>query len=209
MELQKRIYYDMLDIFNIVNNNQKITYGLQERKFVLNKILDDKRLRKMLLEFVEKIIVCIGNGNKLLFCGNGGSAADCQHIVAEFVVKLSKERSALPAISLTSNTSIITAISNDFSFDMIFSRQLEGIAKKGDIFIGISTSGKSQNIIEAFKLAKKKEVFSVAITGESSSELHALSDMNLIIPTKNTQLIQEVYIMFFHIICELLDDIYE
>ena len=199
----------MLDIFNIVNNNQKITYGLQERKFVLNKILDDKRLRKMLLEFVEKIIVCIGNGNKLLFCGNGGSAADCQHIVAEFVVKLSKERSALPAISLTSNTSIITAISNDFSFDMIFSRQLEGIAKKGDIFIGISTSGKSQNIIEAFKLAKKKEVFSVAITGESSSELHALSDMNLIIPTKNTQLIQEVYIMFFHIICELLDDIYE
>lgn len=199
----------MQDIFKKNDISKRLLLDLKDRKSIIDKILDDEELSNGLGLLVKKTIECVNDGNKLLFCGNGGSAADCQHIVAEFVVKMSKIRSALPAVSLTSNASIITAISNDFGFNKIFSRQIESIAKKGDIVIGISTSGKSENILEAFKIAKEMKVLSIAITGQVNSELHKFTDINLVFPTKNTQLIQEIYLTIFHIICGLLEDTYE
>lgn len=144
-----------------------------------------------------------------MLCGNGGSAADCQHIVAEFIVKLSKLRKSLPAISLTSNNSIITAISNDIDYNTIFTRQLEGIANPRDILIGISTSGNSQNIVSAFEYAKQNGLYTISVTGDSNNKLINFADTSIIIPSQNTQIIQEVYLMLFHILCERLDEVYE
>ena len=156
----------------------------------------------------DKFLECFERGNKLIFCGNGGSAADCQHIVGEFIVKLSKLRKSLSAISLTSNNSIITAIANDIDFNSIFVRQLEGIAKPNDVLIGISTSGNSQNIINAFEYANENNIYTVSVTGDTENKLTDLGKSNILIPSKNTQIIQEIYIMLFHIICEKIDEIY-
>lgn len=180
-----------------------------ERKLSIEQLVDDDKLLQQLLFLNNKVIECFNRGNKLIFCGNGGSAADCQHIVAEFVVKLSKLRKSLSAISLTSNNSIITAISNDIDYNTIFTRQLEGIAKRHDILIGISTSGNSQNIINSFEFAKQNGIHTISVTGDSNNKLLSIADTNIIIPSQNTQIIQEVYLMIFHILCEKLDEVYE
>lgn len=180
-----------------------------ERQLSIEQFINDEGLLQKLLLLYNKFFECFDRGNKLMFCGNGGSAADCQHIVAEFIVKLSKLRKALSAISLTSNNSIITAISNDNDYNTIFTRQLEGIAKSQDILIGISTSGNSQNIIDSFEYAKQNDIYTVSVTGDNKNRLLRLADISIIIPSQNTQIIQEIYLMIFHIICEKLDEIYE
>lgn len=182
---------------------------VQERQSVVEQLIHDEEILSEAQLLHEKCHNCFFNGNKLIFCGNGGSAADCQHIAAEFIVKLSKIRRALPAISLTSNTSVITAISNDIDYESVFIRQLEGIAKPRDILIGISTSGNSQNIINSFQYAREHDIYTVSVTGNNKSELWCLADTRLIIPSKNTQIIQEVYLMIFHIMCEKLEELYE
>lgn len=150
---------------------------------------------------------CFKAGNKLLICGNGGSAADAQHIAAEFVGKFYRiDRPALPAIALNVNTSIITAIGNDFGYDGIFTRQVEALGVKGDVLIGISTSGNSKNIIEAAKLAIKKEMFFVSLTGKNSCELDKLSHVQIKAPSDNTPIIQNIHIATFHTICELVEN---
>lgn len=186
-----------------------IKYKFHERQSSIERLINDNNLLNNLLFLYNKLLECFDNGNKLIFCGNGGSAADCQHIVAEFIVKLSKLRKSLPAISLTSNSSVITAISNDIDFNTVFTRQLEGIAKPNDILIGISTSGSSRNIVSAFEYARRNDLYIVSVTGDCNNKLLSLADISLIVPSQNTQIIQEIYLMIFHMLCEKLDEVYE
>lgn len=153
-----------------------------------------------------KIIVASlkANGKVFLF-GNGGSASDAQHIAAEFVGRFQKDRQALPAIALTTNTSIITALSNDYGYEIIFSRQIEALAKAGDVAIGISTSGKAKNVLLGVKKAKDLGLKTICLSGGSGSELAKAADLTLLIPSATTARIQEAHIVIGHIICELIE----
>tara|TARA_B110000908_G_C10253639_1_gene453837 strand:- start:401 stop:961 length:561 start_codon:yes stop_codon:yes gene_type:complete len=150
----------------------------------------------------------LDNNCKIIFCGNGGSAADSQHLAAEFVGRFVKERKSLPAISLTTDSSAITAIGNDYGFDRIFERQLDSIGHVGDVLVGISTSGNSLNIINAFKLASKKKIITISLTGNKGGLLKSISDLNINVDSSVTARIQEIHILIGHILCELVDDTY-
>ena len=184
---------------NTINNR------LDETLEVLSKI---KQTQTDLINEVAKIITeSFKSGNKLLICGNGGSAADAQHIAAEFIGKFYKiDRPALPAIALNTNTSIITALANDFGYDMTFSRQVEGLGQKGDVFITISTSGNSINALEAAKIARDKGMKVISFTGEGGGKLADVSDITIKIPSKNTPIIQNAHISILHIICEIVEN---
>ncbi len=151
------------------------------------------------------LIDSIRRGNKILFCGNGGSAADAQHIVAELVHKLTRRRKSLPAIALTTNTSLLTAIANDDSYDLIFSRQIEGIGRSGDILIAISTSGNSPNLLKAVSMAKFIDMKTVCLCG-SGGRLKEIVDIAIKVPSTDTQRIQECHILIGHIITEVIED---
>ena len=138
--------------------------------------------------------------------GNGGSAADCQHLAAEFVGRFTRERRALPSIALTVDTSILTAIGNDYGFDAVFSRQIEALANQGDVVIGISTSGNSPNVLNAMLVAKEKGCVTVAFTGETGGKLAPLCDLTLKIPSKVTARIQEMHILCGHILCDIAEE---
>ncbi len=146
------------------------------------------------------------NGGKLLVFGNGGSAADAQHIAAELAFRMGRERRALPALALTTDTSLLTAVSNDRSFDLVFARQLQALGRKGDVALGISTSGNSSNVIEAFKEAKEIGITTVALLGNDGGKAASLVDVALIVPHPETPRIQEVHITIGHIICQLIED---
>ena len=159
-------------------------------------------------EIVNCAKICINSlesGNKILLFGNGGSASDAQHIAAELVGRYKSERNGLPAIALTTDTSIITSIGNDFGYDKIFSRQVEAIANEGDVLIGISTSGQSDNVISALKLAKKINCTSVGMSGRGGGEMNEICDVNLVVKSEDTARIQEMHILIGHIICNLID----
>jgi D-sedoheptulose 7-phosphate isomerase len=145
-------------------------------------------------------------GNKILIAGNGGSAADAQHIAAEFIGRYEKDRPSLPAIALTVDTSALTAISNDYGFEAVFSRQIEGLGQKGDIFIGISTSGNSKNIIKAVETAYKKGLKIILFLGKDGGILRGKGDVDLIVPSQRTARIQEMHILFGHIICSFAEN---
>ncbi len=151
------------------------------------------------------IIDAYKNDKKVLWCGNGGSAADAQHLACELVSKFLMNRTALKSIALTTNTSIMTAISNDFTFDKIFERQVEALADNGDIVIGITTSGKSKNIVNALKAAKEKGAVTIALTGKNTNELKDYADYLVPTPSNITPHIQEAHIMIGHIICYLVE----
>ncbi|KJR42019.1 phosphoheptose isomerase [Candidatus Magnetoovum chiemensis] len=153
----------------------------------------------------QKCLNTLKNGNKIMLAGNGGSAADSQHIAAEIVGRFKKERKGLPAIALTTDTSILTAIGNDYSFAKIFSRQIEAIANKGDLLIAISTSGNSENIIEAVKTSKENGVYTVGLLGNKGGRLKNIVDSSIIVASDNTPRIQECHILIGHIICEIID----
>lgn len=148
------------------------------------------------------------NGHKIMLCGNGGSAADSQHIAAEFVGRFHKERISLPAIALTTDTSILTAVGNDYGYDVVFKRQVEGLGREGDVLIGISTSGNSKNVIEAFMEAKAKGIKTIAFTGEKESHSSEVADITLRVPSTVTARIQECHILSGHIICSFIDEEY-
>ena len=160
-------------------------------------------------EDVENIVrtctAALKNGNKILFCGNGGSAAQAQHLAAELVGRYKMERRALAALSLTVDTSDITAIGNDYGYDDIFRRQLEGLGKAGDVLIGLSTSGNSTNVIRAFELARSMDIRTVAFTGEGGGKMKALADICLTVPSNQTNHIQEMHITIGHIVCGLVE----
>ena len=162
-------------------------------------------------KFLDFVIKTLKKGNKIILFGNGGSASDAQHIAAELVVKYKKKRKSIPAISLSTDTSALTAIGNDFSFNEIFSRQIESIGKPGDIAIGITTSGKSKNVINALKLAKKKKLISVILTKKkypNKQHLNKISDLILGVPANETARIQELHILVGHLMCAVIDEVF-
>ncbi len=179
----------------------------------ISKYIDDsirtKRLLKKQIPLIEKvsdlIIQSLRLGGKLILMGNGGSAADAQHIAAEFVGKYNITRKGLPAVALATNSSIITAIGNDFGYDKVFYRQIEALATKNDLIIAISTSGNSKNVIEAIKLAKKKGIVTVGFTGKKGGKMSSLVDLAIKVPSSNTQNIQESHIMLGHILVGLVE----
>jgi len=161
---------------------------------------------KIISKIAKDCSKALRRGNKIVLCGNGGSAADAQHIAAEFIGRFSKmNRKSLSAIALTTNSSILTAVANDFSFSKVFSRQVEGIVSKGDILIAISTSGKSKNVIEAIKKAKLLGATTISLSGKNKSPMSKISDITLHVPSINTQRIQEAHITVGHLICSLVE----
>lgn len=186
--------------------NQFITDSLNESSETKLKIkehcFDD------IIKAIDLLVNCYKNGNKLLLCGNGGSAADCQHIATELMIRLSHhiQRPALPAIALTTDTSNLTAGGNDIGFENVFARSVEGLGNKGDVLLAISTSGNSPNVIKAVEMAHEKEMMVIGFLGGSGGKLKQLVDLPIIIPSSNTQRIQEGHITVAHIICELVED---
>jgi D-sedoheptulose 7-phosphate isomerase len=154
----------------------------------------------------ETIINALKAGKKVILCGNGGSAADAQHIAAELTGRYKTERASLPAIALTTDTSALTAIGNDYGYDKVFVRQAEAFVQEGDIVIGISTSGNSQNVVEAFELANKRDAITIAMSGRDGGKMKSHADINLIVPSDNTPRIQEMHILIGHTICQIIDD---
>ncbi|UEG54956.1 D-sedoheptulose 7-phosphate isomerase [Mucilaginibacter daejeonensis] len=152
------------------------------------------------------ILDCLSRGNKVLLFGNGGSASDAQHIAAEFVGRFVKDRRSYPAIALTTDTSALTAIGNDYGFERVFERQVEGLAVKGDVVIGISTSGNSPNVLRGLQYAKKLECAVIGMSGNDGGAMNALCDINLVVPSTITARIQEMHILTGHIICQMVDE---
>jgi D-sedoheptulose 7-phosphate isomerase len=175
----------------------------KESAEVKNRFLKENLSR--LLDVIKLISHCFEAGNKLFFFGNGGSAADAQHLAAEFVNRYIMDRPPLPAIALTTDTSILTSISNDFSFREVFAKQLKALGKEGDVAVGISTSGTSPNIIKAFEVAKEMGMKTIALTGNDGGSLVKIADVSLIVPSSSTPRIQEVHILIGHILCELVE----
>ncbi len=161
---------------------------------------------KVLDELAQRMIDVFKRGNKILLCGNGGSAADAQHIAAEFVGRFKRERKSLPAIALTTDSSILTALANDYSYDLVFARQVEGLGQKGDLLIAISTSGASKNVIAAARKAKEMGITVVGFTGKLGRELQKVSDFNFLAGSEKTSHIQEMHITALHAISEAVED---
>ena len=187
----------------MVNKNKKI-YEIFESSSEI--ILDSKKLSKDIDRSITIITKAIRNGNKIVVFGNGGSAADAQHMAAEFIGRFMKERESFPAIALSTDTSIITAIGNDYSFDKIFSRQSEALVKKGDVVIAISTSGNSKNVLHGMKTSKKIGAKIITLTGKKGVKMRSQSDVFLNVPSTITSRIQEVHRIIIHIICEMVEN---
>lgn len=182
-------------IKNYIEKSIETKRNILENENILSKIRD-----------VSLVIVdSLKNGGKVLICGNGGSAADSQHIAAELVGRLSFDRPGLPAMALTVDSSILTAVGNDYGYEMVFSRQVQACAQKGDVLIGISTSGNSKNVVNAILEAKENGVFTVGFTGEKDGLISANADITINIPSSETPIIQESHIMAGHIICAMVE----
>jgi len=169
-------------------------------------ILNDSDLINKIVAAVETISEAFRNGNKVLFCGNGGSAADAQHLAAEFSGRFYKDRRSLPAEALHCNTSYLTAVANDYGYEFVYSRIVDGIGATGDVLVGISTSGNSKNIIKAYEVAKGKGINIISLTGNNGGGMKANSNILLDIPSTDTPRIQECHILIGHIICELVEE---
>lgn len=150
-------------------------------------------------------VAALKNGNKIMFCGNGGSAADSQHLAAELVGRYKMNRPAMNALALTVDTSILTAVGNDYGYDTIFERQVEGLGKEGDVLVGLSTSGNSKNVLLAFELAQKKGIKTVAMTGSSGGKMKELADYAINVPSDVTNNIQEMHIAVGHLLCGVIE----
>jgi D-sedoheptulose 7-phosphate isomerase len=170
-------------------------------------LLNDDSFHGLVTQVAMRIVNSLGLGGKVFFFGNGGSAADAQHLAAEFTGRFLKERRALPALALSVNSSSLTAIGNDYGFDLVFARQLEALGKEGDVAVGLSTSGNSPNVIRALEAAKSKSIFSVALTGKSGGKLKNTADCTICIPSEETPRIQECHILTGHLICEMVEEV--
>ena len=173
---------------------------------VKQALLRDETFGALVADAALQIVKALRAGGKVLFFGNGGSAADAQHLAAEFTGRYLKERKALPALALHANTSALTAIGNDYGFDLVFARQLEALGKEGDVAVGISTSGNSPNVLRALEVAKSKSIYTVALTGASGGKMKDVADCTIRIPSDETPRIQECHILTGHIICEIAEE---
>ncbi len=187
---------------------EKIKNIIQSSIDVKKNILADDKILQTIMDCVNVIVHAFESGNKVLFCGNGGSASDAQHLAAEFSGRFYTDRDALPAEALHCNTSYITAVANDYSYEVIYSRLLKGIGNEGDVLVGLSTSGNSKNIINAFEVAKEKKIITIAFTGSTGGKLKKYTDHLINIPSDDTPRIQESHITIGHIICQLVEEIY-
>lgn len=175
---------------------------------VKEQILQNDQLISKVDKIATSITQALRNGNRVYFCGNGGSAADAQHLAAEFSGRFYTDRDALPAEALHCNTSYLTAVANDYSYDVVYSRLIKGIGLKGDFLVGLSTSGNSGNIVKAFETAREKGIVTVGFTGESGGKMKELSDYLINVPSTDTPRIQESHILLGHIICQLVEEQY-
>lgn len=172
------------------------------------QVLQNAELLATVEKVIEIITIAFKKGNRVYFCGNGGSAADAQHLAAEFSGRFYTDRKALPAEALHCNTSYLTAVANDYGYDVVYSRMIDGIGEEGDILIGLSTSGNSGNIIKAFEVAREKGITTIAFTGITGGQMKAVSDYLINIPSTDTPRIQESHITIGHIICQLVEEKY-
>ena len=173
---------------------------------VKQAVLQDEKLISTIENVVNVIVNAFKNGKHVYFCGNGGSAADAQHLAAEFSGRFYTDRKALPAEALHCNTSYLTAVANDYSYDVVYSRIIEGIGLEGDILVGLSTSGNSKNIVKAFEKANEKKIVTVGLTGSSGGVMRSCSNYIINIPSSDTPRIQESHILVGHIICQLTEE---
>ncbi|MCI8362392.1 MAG: D-sedoheptulose 7-phosphate isomerase [Clostridia bacterium] len=183
----------------------KIIENVIEEQIENLKKLKESNYSKKIVDISKTIVECLKSGNKILIAGNGGSASDAQHFAGEIVGRFLLERRGLACVCLNTDTSVMTCIANDYSYDDIFSRQIEAIGKKGDIFIGISTSGNSKNVIKAVEKSKKMGITTIGFLGKDGGKLKNIVDDALIIPYKSTARVQEHHIMSIHLICEIVE----
>jgi D-sedoheptulose 7-phosphate isomerase len=208
-------------LINRYNFSPNSTMKTQENTKLLNDLVRDRIQRSIdvkeallnlpafhdrVAQAAMQIVRTLRSGGKILFFGNGGSAADAQHLAAEFTGRYLKERRALPALALHANSSAVTAIGNDYGFDLVFARQMEALGKEGDVAVGISTSGNSRNVLRALEVAKSKSIYTVALTGSSGGKMKDLADCTMCIPSEETPRIQECHILTGHIICEIVEE---
>jgi D-sedoheptulose 7-phosphate isomerase len=186
--------------------NNYITHQISEAQQVMSTMLADKDLLTTVEASAVACIQCLKNDGKILLAGNGGSAADAQHIAGEFVSRFAFDRPGLPAMALTTDSSILTSIGNDYGFEKLFSRQVQALGNKGDVFIGYSTSGKSINILSAFKEAKAQGLICIGLTGNQDGPMLELCDFVLKIPSSDTPKIQEGHLVLGHILCGLVEN---
>jgi D-sedoheptulose 7-phosphate isomerase len=182
-----------------------IVSSIQESIKVKQALLEDKHLLTQIADVIKEFVLALSSGHKILLFGNGGSAADAQHIAAEFVGRFQMERTPLPALALTVNTSALTGIGNDYAYENVFSRQIEALGSAGDVAVGISTSGKSPNVIKALAAAKAKGLVTVALAGKFGSMLQEVSRYCLCVPSDQTPRIQESHILIGHIISQITE----
>jgi len=187
---------------------EQIKNIIQSSRDVKQQVLQNEELLAAIEKVVAVITASLKADGRIYFCGNGGSAADAQHLAAEFSGRFYTDRKALPAEALHCNTSYLTAVANDYSYDVVYARLIDGIGASGDVLIGLSTSGNSGNIVKAFETAKEKEIITVGFTGMSGGAMKALSDHLINIPSTDTPRIQESHIMIGHIICQLVEEKY-
>ena len=184
---------------NYIKEQIKLSYETKQT------IYKDEELLEKIVDVAQKCVELYRTDKKTILAGNGGSAADAQHIAAELVGRYGFDRPSIPSLALTTDTSNLTAIGNDYGYDKVFSRQLEGMGQEGDIFIGISTSGNSKNILSAFDSAKKKNILTVALVGKDGGEMAKKADIALVIPSDSTPRIQESHILIGHILCDIIE----
>ena len=188
-----------------MKNQELIKRNIYDSIATKQELLKDETTIKTVVDIANCIIKAFQNGNKLLFCGNGGSAADAQHLAAEFSGRYYLDRAPLYAEALHTDTSFMTAVANDFSFDEVYARLIEGIAKNGDVLIGLSTSGNSNNIIKALIEAQKRNITTIGFTGKNDGKMNKYCDILLVVPSTDTPRIQECHLMLGHAICELVE----
>lgn len=188
-----------MDCTTIINDR------LRAHLDTLSRVEQDETLKAAIGEAVQAIVGCFRSGGRVYFCGNGGSAADAQHLAAEFSGRFYFDRPVLPADALHCNTSYLTAVANDYGYDKVFARLISGLGRKGDILVGLSTSGNSENILRAFEVCREKGVRTLAFTGADGGRMKAMSDLLINIPSTDTPRIQEAHITVGHIICELVE----
>jgi D-sedoheptulose 7-phosphate isomerase len=186
--------------------NDLVLDRIQRSIDVKQLLLSDAIFRELVAQAALQIVKSLRAGGKVLFFGNGGSAADAQHLAAEFTGRYLKERRALPALALHGNSSAVTAIGNDYGFDLVFARQMEALGKEGDVAVGISTSGNSRNVLRALEVARSRGIYTVALTGASGGAIKKVADCTLCIPSEETPRIQECHILTGHIICEIAEE---
>jgi D-sedoheptulose 7-phosphate isomerase len=191
-----------------IQSMEKIKNIIRASIDVKQQILADDRLLLAVNDAVNMIVSAFEKGNKVLFCGNGGSASDAQHLAAEFSGRFYTDRDALPAEALHCNTSYLTAVANDYDYEVIYSRLIKGIGKPGDILVGLSTSGNSKNIVKAFEQAKENKMLTIGFTGSTGGKMKKNSDILINIPSDDTPRIQESHITLGHIICQFVEEIY-